>query len=154
MKFYDAEHVIVDKYPQMIAQEVDRYRHDMLTYLSVRSVERVSSMDDNHFYTTSLKQQTYELDVNTNVSIEVTSNVNHQQTNMDEKKTLPNKRHGVHVRPVRKHEHQEQVQPVKATYLTMNHVIDLSCLNNEPVIIPFHDIFQIPTNLIQSVMIT
>ena len=67
-QFYQTEHAIVDKYSEMIAEEVKQYKNEMLDYFHAREIqtnddESLTLPNANpRLYTTSIARTTYEID--------------------------------------------------------------------------------------------
>lgn len=145
-QFYDTEHSIVNKYPDMIAQEVDRYRNEMLIYFRARQVSEPNA-SDQQYYTTALGRITYELDDFTKNLSEVASKRSVSTTEKGESKTTSRTKSRSEVQSRLASIPDEEKQPVVQTFLTE----DLATITDTDDI-PFYEAFQIPSNLVQSIV--
>jgi len=144
------EHNIVNKYSDMIAEEVNRYKNEMLDYFHVREINENDNDDDDHsslsdtnrqFYTTSLARKTYELEGYTSAESDIT-----QKTNSDDDDDLSTGRSGdarTRLRSTSYDPDQTQTQ----TFLTED---STSIIENDGI--PFYKSFRVPSNLVQSIM--
>ncbi|CAF3644133.1 unnamed protein product [Rotaria sordida] len=150
-QFYDMEHSIVNKYSDMIAQEVNRYKIKMLDYFHARekpitndNEPNISSNINRQFYTTSLAQITYEIEDITSDESDFTQQVSTAVDDDDEPsiERSSNDEHS-HLGSASYNHDQTQTQ----TFITE----DTSSLM-ETDSIPFYKSFQIPSNLVRSIM--
>ena len=151
-QFYDMEHAIVNKYAAMIAEEVRRYKAQMLDYFHAREThgnDRPShaSLDSEHqIYTTSIARTTYELQSITDDDDDAEHVQKVTSMLMDEESTAPmasshfNDRRG-HVSSYNDDQLQSQ------TFLT-----DETSSIERKMSVPFYRSFQIPSNLVQSMI--
>ncbi|CAF0926257.1 unnamed protein product [Adineta steineri] len=130
-QFYKMEHEIVNKYSDMVTEEVNRYKNEMLDYFHAKEIntnddESLSLPDTNpQLYTTSIARTTYKIEeINNNNESHLTENIN-----------AHNEEHGNNI---------SNDQPQVQTFLTED-----SSLTD---IIPCTKSFQMPSNLVQSIM--
>ena len=145
-QFYDTEHSIVNKYPDMIAQEVDRYKNEMLMYFRARQVSEPNA-NEQQYYTTALARKTYELDDFTKNLSEVASKRSVSTTEKAESKTTSRTKSRSEVHSRLASIPDEEKQPVVQAFLTE----DLATIADTDDI-PFYESFQIPSNLVQSIV--
>ena len=147
-QFYDTEHSIVNKYPEMIGQEVDRYKNEMLTYFRARHAQvKEHDADDHQYYTTSLARETYELDDYTKNLSEVASKRSVSTNEKSESKTTSRTKSRSEAHSRLASIPDEEKQPVAQTFLTEDPTPPVDTHD-----IPFYEAFQIPSNLIQSII--
>ena len=150
--FYNAEHSIVNQYPAMIVEEVNRYRNEMLDYFQARQIDP-TTIDDQYspslghqYYTTSLTQTTYELKGYINNQ---SNHTRQDSTDHEDKES----RASMSVRSSSaddtrtKNESDEQEKVPTQTFLT-----ETSTSESETVAVPFSEAFRIPSNLVDCVM--
>ncbi len=152
-QFYDMEHDIVNKYSNMIAEEVNRYKNEMLEYFHAREIhtntnnndkESSSSNINRQFYTTSLSGTTYELEGYSSNESDLTPKANNAIDDENENLTERSSADGrIRFRSVSYDLDQPHVQ----TFLTED---TTSVYDNRGI--PFYRAFQIPSNLVQSIM--
>lgn len=149
-QFYDMEHNIVNKYANMIAEEVSRYKQGMLDYFHARPIDTTmpdsSSSSSHHYYTTSLTQTTYELDGYAINESSFGNQLNSVRTE-DESKQSATRRSSSEHRSQLKSLSYEQDQSQLQTFLTED-----PSSTNENNTVPFYTSFQLPSNLIESIM--
>lgn len=116
------EHEIVDRYANMINDEVQRYKGEMLDYFHVDEIsEQSTKISPSRIYTTSISQTSYqveEIDENSFVPPDKTS----RMTSNDD----------------------DLFQPAINAFLTED-----SSTTEE---VPFVNSFKIPSNLVQTIM--
>ena len=133
----------------MIAEEVNRYKNDMLEYFHAREIEpntntaedeeNTSSNRNRQVYTTSLAGTTYELEgYNSNES----NLAQPDSTGVEDEDDAP-----VDSRTRLRSTSYDPDQPQNQIFLTEDTTSVYG--NNE---IPFSKAFQIPSNLVQSMM--
>lgn len=144
------EHNIVNKYTNMIAEEVIRYKQDMLEYFRARQVDitmpESSSSSSHHYYTTSLTQTTYELDGYVMNESTFGNQLNSVRTDAGSKQSATRRSssdHRSHLKSLSYEQDQSQLQ----TFLTED---PSSTPENNTV--PFYTSFQLPSNLVESIM--
>jgi len=149
------EHSIIDKYSNMIAEEVNRYKNVMLDYFHARQIDSnqpdahvsssTSSSSSHQYYTTSLARITYELKgyMNNEFFTQKSSIDNDDE----ESRTSLTLRSSPNDRPHSKNVLYDQDQSQMQTFLTEN-----SISTNEINSIPFYDAFRIPSNLVNTIM--
>jgi len=150
------EHNIVNKYSGMIAEEVNRYRQEMLEYFRARQIdinkaESSSSSSSSHqYYTTSLTRATYELDgYNTTNESHITQQIS--SGNDDEELRISSiERSSLDNRSRLKSLSYEQDQSQVQTFLTEDPTTTTTV--NETNAIPFYEAFRIPANLVDTLM--
>ncbi|CAF2814403.1 unnamed protein product [Rotaria sp. Silwood2] len=154
-QFYDAEHLIVNKYSDMIAEEVNRYKTEMLDYFHARQVDE-NKPDDHHssssvyqYYTTSLTQTTYELEGYVTNESDITQQISTNNESKQSTKSPMQRRNSNTVTRLENEQDQPQIQ----TFLTENSILNIEIPTNETKSIPFYEAFQIPSNLVNSLMI-
>ena len=127
------EHDIVDRYANMINDEVQRYKTEMLDYFHVEEVSDDSiDVQIRQIYTTSIGQTPYRIeDYNEN------SFVPPDKIDQSHRTTLNNTPFN----------NDDLFQPAAAAFLTE----DLSN-DDERRTIPFINSFEIPSNLVHSIM--
>jgi len=141
------EHKIVNKYSYMIADEVNRYKNEMLDYFHVREInendydDNSSSNTNRQFYTTSLARTTYELEGYTGADSDIT-----QKTNSDDDDDVSTGRSTdgrTRLRSASYDPDRTQIQ----TFLTED---STSIIENDGI--PFYKSFRVPSNLVESIM--
>jgi len=141
------EHNIVNKYSDMIAEEVNRYKNEMLDYFHVREInendydDNSSSNTNRQFYTTSLARTTYELEGYTGADSDIT-----QKTNSDDDDDVSTGRSAdgrTRLRSASYDPDRTQIQ----TFLTED---STSIIENDGI--PFYKSFRVPSNLVESIM--
>jgi hypothetical protein len=145
------EHSIVNKYSDMIAEEVNRYKTDMLDYFHARQVDTNKTDEyqssSSQYYTTSSTRITYELEGYTKTGLNFT-----QQSSSDDKdensRTSPTIRSSSDGRTRAKSISFEREQTQVPTFLTED-----STSTDEKIDIPFHETFQLSPNLVNSLML-
>ncbi|CAF4534188.1 unnamed protein product [Rotaria sp. Silwood1] len=153
-QFYDAEHLIVNKYSDMIAEEVNRYKNEMLNYFHVRQIDENkpnnyhSSSSVHQYYTTSLTRTTYELEGYVNNELDITKQISTNNEIEQATKSSIERRNSNAVTCLGNEQDQLQIQ----TFLTENPTLEIETPKNQTISIPFHEAFQIPSNLVDSLM--
>ncbi len=123
-QFYNIEHAIVNKYSDMIADEVKRYKNEMLDYFHARetNINNDHSLElsdtNRQLYTTSLARTTYEIEDYLNYQSDLTQKVSTTVEGQDDSDNQ--------------------------TFLTE----DATSIDT----VPCSKSFQIPSNLVQSIM--
>ncbi|CAF1026509.1 unnamed protein product [Adineta ricciae] len=90
-QFYQTEHTIVDKYSEMIAEEVKQYKNEMLDYFHAREIqtnddESLTLPNANpRLYTTSIARTKYEID---DLSKDDAENLSEEPTFLTEDQTI------------------------------------------------------------------
>lgn len=145
------EHGIVNKYADMIAQEVNKYKTKMLEYFHARekstfdSTQNLSSSSSinnyQHFYTTSLARVTYEIEPNTGHDSDLAKKLGSPE---DENTSAEN---SVYIQSRLANMSIEHDQPQLQTFLTED---ISSSMDNDAI--PFHQSFRMPAHLVQSMM--
>ncbi len=135
----------------MIAEEVNRYKNEMLNYFHARQIDinkvESSSSSSHQYYTTSLTRTIYELDgyntsnesnliqevssTNDNEEIRISSTVKSSSDDRSRFKSLS----------------YEQDQSQIQTFLTED-----PTTVNEINTVPFYEAFRIPSNLVNTLM--
>jgi hypothetical protein len=154
------EHSIVNKYSDMITEEVNRYKNEMLDYFHARQIygnksniqdssspsSSSSSSALHQYYTTSLTRTTYELEGYINNELNFTQPISVTNDDDDEEsKTLESTSDDrSHVKSILYDQDQSQIQTV---------VTQDPTTTNEINPIPFYQAFRIPSNLVNSVML-
>ena len=146
------EHLIVNKYSDMIGEEVNRYKTNMLDYFHARQLDAIalhnidsflsSSSSSHQYYTTSLTRTTYELEGYTNNDLnfrQQSGNVNNdiQSTVSSTIKSGSD----THSRLKSLSCDQSQLQ----AFLTED--------SSSSSTILFYEVFRIPSNLVDSLML-
>ena len=137
------EHSIVNKYSDMIADEVDHYKKEMLEYFRVREIHtnddyyRQSANVNRQLYTTSLAKTIYEIEDYINDESDLT-----QKTDVDNELST-GKVSSTHLQIISDNDDRLQTQ----TFLTED-----TTSMTEAETIPFYQSFQIPSKLTQSTM--
>jgi hypothetical protein len=144
------EHDIVNKYSDMIAEEVNRYRNEMLEYFHAREINRaneddhsaLSSNSNRQLYTTSVARTTYEIegyisdesDAAQKVGAGVEDDTSAGRSSTDARTRLRSMSY-------------DPDQPQSQTFITEDtaSIVDIDT-------IPFYKSFKIPSNLVQSIM--
>jgi hypothetical protein len=147
------EHLIVNKYSDMIAEEVDRYKNEMLDYFRARKVDanktdehQSSSSSTYQYFTTSVTRTTYELDGYNKHDSNFTRETSGDNKDQD-LRTSPTARSSSDSRTRVKSISYEQEQTQMPTFLTED-----STSYDDKIAIPFHEAFQLPSNLVKSLM--
>ena len=145
------EHAIVDKYSGMIAEEVNRYKQEMLDYFRAReihtnpseTIEEDSQLSNSNrqLYTTSLAGTTYELEGYSSIESDTTQKANNEEENDDMERTEIDDRVRL------QSDSYDLDQTHNQTFITEDTISGFD--SNE---IPFHRAFQVPSNLIHSIM--
>lgn len=148
------EHNIVDKYSGMIAEEVNRYKKEMLEYFHARELnpnameiladESQFSNINRQLYTTSLAGTTYELEGYSSSESDTTQKGNVGTDDDDEESTT---RGETDDRIGLQSDSYDLDQAHNQTFITEDTTSGFD--SNE---IPFYRAFQIPSNLVPSVM--
>ncbi|CAF4692579.1 unnamed protein product [Rotaria sp. Silwood1] len=152
-QFYDMEHSIVNKYFDMIAEEVNQYKMKMLGYFHVREKPKTNDDDPNlsssssnvnrQFYTTSLAGITYEIEGITSHEsdfAQVSTAIDDNEDVPSTERSSPDERN--HLGSASYNPDQVQTQ----TFITED---TSSIIETDTV--PFYKSFQIPSNLVQSI---
>ncbi|CAF2574698.1 unnamed protein product [Rotaria sp. Silwood2] len=156
-QFYDIEHSIVNKYSDMIAEEVNQYKMKMLDYFHAREKPTTNDDDPNvssssssninrQFYTTSLARITYEIEGITSHESDFTQQVSTAVDDDDDD-----------VPSTEKSSNDEHSRIGSASYnpdqaQTQTFITEDTSSMMETDTIPFYKAFQIPSNLVQSIM--
>lgn len=148
------EHAIVDKYSDMIAEEVTRYKHELLEYFRAReihsnpseTIEEDSQLSNinRQLYTTSLAGTTYELEGYSSSESDTTQKVHTLDEDEGDESI---ERTEIDGRIRLQSDSYEPDQTQNQTFITEDTASAFD--SNE---IPFYRAFQIPSNLIQSIM--
>lgn len=152
------EHGIVDKYSNMITEEVLRYKSQMLEYFRVREInqntDEALDLDTNQedpestlqyqLYTTSVARTTYEIADHQENELDLpsTSNPEPQQ----EELLAPGRNHPDSRTRLRSPSHHQGQGPTP-TFLTED-----TTTMHENMAVPFSKSFRIPSDLVLSVM--
>ncbi|CAF0808765.1 unnamed protein product [Rotaria sordida] len=152
-QFYDAEHSIVNKYSDMIAEEVNRYKNEMLNYFHARQIDE-NKIDDHpssvhQYYTTSLTRTTYELQGYINNESDTTQQIS-TNNEIEQSTKSPTQRRNSNTVTRSEDVLNEQDQPQMQTFLTENPTLYTETSTDETMAIPFYEAFQIPSNLVNS----
>ena len=147
------EHNIVNKYSGMIAEEVNRYKNEMLEYFHAREIrlnnedEESSSSSSNlnrQFYTTSLAGTTYELvgysSNDSGLSQKANTAVDDDNDGLAERSEVDGR---VRLLSASYETDQAHVQ----TFLTED-----STSGYDQHSVPFYKAFQLPSKLVESIM--
>jgi hypothetical protein len=147
------EHSIVNQYSAMIAEEVKRYKNEMLDYFQARPIDP-NTTDDHHlpslahqYYTTSLTQTTYELKGYIHNKLNATQPDNTGNEDKQSKASLSVRTRSDDDDTRSRNESYEQDQVPIQTFLTED-----STPTSETIGIPFYEAFRIPSNLVDCVM--
>ncbi|UJR28315.1 hypothetical protein I4U23_009559 [Adineta vaga] len=148
--FYDKEHAVVNQYSNMIAEEVNQYRTEILDYFQARQIDpnendEQSPLAFSHqYYTTSLARITYELKGHINKT---------QEDGIDNDNDDGESHISVSVRSSSDEDprlQNEQDQVELPIFLTED--VTTTTTTDELMAIPFHQAFRIPSNLVDSVI--
>ena len=152
------EHGIVDKYSEMIAEEVLRYKSQMLEYFRVREIDpnadealepdtnRVDPVSPlpSQLYTTSIARTTYEIADHLDKEPDLPPTSSPQQPrgelHSSEREHLDSR---TRLRSPSRHQDQGQTP----TFLTED-----TAGPNESIPVPFSQSFRIPSDLVSSVI--
>ncbi|CAF5166197.1 unnamed protein product, partial [Rotaria sp. Silwood1] len=138
----------------MIAEEVNRYKNEMLNYFHVRQIDENkpnnyhSSSSVHQYYTTSLTRTTYELEGYVNNELDITKQISTNNEIEQATKSSIERRNSNAVICLGNEQDQLQIQ----TFLTENPTLEIETPKNQTISIPFHEAFQIPSNLVDSLM--
>jgi len=149
------EHKIVNKYSDMIAEEVNRYKNEMLDYFNVREVNtNTNNNDGDHhssssnttrqFYTTSLARTTYEIEGYTSNESDVTQKFG---SGVDDDAST-----GRHSTDIRTRLRSPSYDPDQSQIQTQTFLTEDATSITENGKIPFYKSLQIPSNLVESIM--
>jgi len=147
------EHSIVNKYSNMITEEVNRYKNEMLNYFHARQIDgnksntqdsSSSSSSSHQYYTTSLTRTIYELEGYMNNELNFTRHISITNDNEESKTLESNSDDHSRLKSISYDQDQSQVQ----TFLTED-----PTSTNEINPIPFYEAFRIPSNLVNSIML-
>ena len=138
----------------MIAEEVNRYKHEMLDYFHARQVDVSQSESfssySHQYYTTSLTHTTYELDgYNTTNEFTSPQQVNSSNDDDGENRVSSTMKSSSENHSRLKSISYDQEQSQMRAFLT-----DDPPMIIETNAIPFHDAFRIPSNLVNTLMLT
>lgn len=121
----------------MIADEVDRYREEMLAYLRARPVDPNENEDEQSFahqyYTTAAARRTYEIQPPVDRPADSASNDGRESHRSTSTRSAA--------------EENPRSPPETAAFLTED-----TSSRDETMSIPFHQAFRIPANLADSVI--
>lgn len=135
----------------MIAEEVSRFKQTMLDYFHARQIDITvtdsSSSSSHQYYTTSLTQTTYELD-GYMMNESTFDNQLNLMTNDGESRRSATRKSSSDHRSQLKSLTYEQDQLQMPTFLTE----DPSSSNNDINTVPFYTAFQLPLNLVDTIM--
>jgi PDZ domain-containing secreted protein len=135
----------------MIAEEVNRYKNEMLNYFHARQIDinkvESSSSSSHQYYTTSLTRTIYELDgYNTsnesNLIQEVSSTNDNEEIRISSTVKSSSDDHS-RFKSLSYEQDQSQIQ----TFLTED-----PTTVNETNTVPFYEAFRIPSNLVNTLM--
>ena len=129
----------------MIAEEVNRYKQDMLDYFHARQVDlsktESSSSSSHQYYTTSLTRTTYELDGYTTTDFNLTGQIG--IANDDEESPTSTTRKSSSGDQFRLKSVSYDQDPIQLqTFLTED-----SRSVNETNTVPFYEAFRVPSHL-------
>ncbi|CAM4857478.1 unnamed protein product [Rotaria socialis] len=153
-QFYETEHNIVNKYSDMIADEVNRYKNEMLNYFHARQIDENKSngqfsSSTRKYHTTSLTGAVYELQGYFNDESDIT--LKFSSTSDDEQlgKSPFRERNSNTSKNLNNGSSQlDQLQT--QTFLTETVNLDTETSTNKTSSIPFYDSLQIPSNLVDA----
>ena len=156
------EHSIVNKYSDMINEEVSRYKNEMLDYFHARPVDKnkitdkkslsatSSSSSLRQYYTTSLTRTTYELEGYVNEESDFIQQTSTSDENDESKKSTTIRRSSDNLTHSKSVSYEPDPLQIQTTFLTENFISNGGISTNEIVDVPFYDVFQVPTNLANS----
>jgi hypothetical protein len=153
---YRKQHSIVNKYPEMIVEEVERYKHEMLLYFHSRQVEMnstsaVSTNQRHHCYTTSLARKTYELEGYDRSESSLTSGTCIHDSQKDASITAAVKGTDSDSRQPFKDLFAEEDPSSSPSFFTENSTSRRKPSENENQRKPFYQAARIPNDLVQSI---
>ncbi|CAM4747075.1 unnamed protein product [Rotaria magnacalcarata] len=150
-QFYDMEHSIVNKYSNMIAQEVNQYKNKMLAYFHAQekpansnddpNVGFVSSNNNRQCYTTSLARITYEIELNMDQNSDLT-----QKLSSTDDDNVSTERSSTYAQSRLASVSYDPNQPQAQTFLTED---TTSLLDTDAT--PFNQCFRISSHIVPSI---
>jgi hypothetical protein len=155
------EHNIVNKYSNMIAKEVNRYKNEMLDYFHAREINANNDEDDDikdededhglssnanrQSYTTSLARIRYELEGYTISESDLTQKVSIPVVDDDDALT---ERTGTDARTRLRSVSYDPDQQQTQTFITEDTTL---IIENEEI--PFSKTFRVPSHIVESTML-
>jgi hypothetical protein len=143
------EHSVVNKYSDMIAEEVNRYKNEMLNYFHAQQIDanKVDNHDSTHrYYTTSLVGTTYELEGYMSNELFFTQQMN--VGNDDEESRISSTMKS----SSDDHSHSKSSSYEKDQSQTQTFLTEDPISTNETNTVPFYEAFRIPPNLVNPLM--
>ena len=155
-QFYRKQHSIVNKYPEMIVEEVERYKHQMLLYFHARQVEinstpAVATNHWHHYYTTSLARKTYELEGYDRSESSLTSDVRLHDGQKDTSITAPVQGTDSESRQPFKNLFADEDPSSSPSFFTENSMSRRKLPENDSERKPFYQASRIPNDLVPSI---
>ncbi|CAF5196642.1 unnamed protein product [Rotaria magnacalcarata] len=145
------EHSIVNKYSNMIAQEVNQYKNKMLAYFHAQekpansnddpNVGFVSSNNNRQCYTTSLARITYEIELNMDQNSDLT-----QKLSSTDDDNVSTERSSTYAQSRLASVSYDPNQPQAQTFLTED---TTSLLDTDAT--PFNQCFRISSHIVPSI---